>query len=142
MFVKWVDNSNDLLDPFWVRQEVFIKEQGVPSDIEMDELDKVAEHVVVYCEDRPIGTGRIVLVNGEFLLGRIAVLKEYRNKKVGKLVVEELLKNAEQKGAKEVHIHSQIRVKGFYESIGFVAYGNTYFEAGIEHINMIKKITR
>jgi len=73
------------------------------------------------------------------LIGRIAVLKEYRGKQLGKLVVEKLLERAAELQAKEVHVHAQTYAAGFYEKLGFVAYGETFMESAIEHIGMMKK---
>ena len=136
MDIKWLKGSEDLSDAFYVRREVFVKEQGIDEKIEWDEMDAKSDHIVIYMEARPVATGRLVIADGQYMLGRIAVLKEYRGQNLGKVLVENLIEKAFQKGAREIHIHAQISVKAFYEKLGFKAYGDVYEEAGIEHINM------
>ncbi len=136
---KWYKGNEDTKDAFLIRREVFIKEQGVPEEIEMDDQDETADHVVIYDRHKPIGTGRLILVDGQYIIGRIAVLQEARGAKIGDLIVRVLVRKAFDKGAQEVHLHAQTRVQGFYEKIGFVPFGEVYDEAGIPHISMVKK---
>ncbi|MBZ4646053.1 MAG: family acetyltransferase YjcF [Clostridia bacterium] len=136
---KWLTKGEDLSHAYKIREEVFIKEQNVPEELEKDELDKTAHHVVVYENNIPVATGRLVVTGGQYLLGRIAVLSEYRGKHLGDLVVRMLVRKAFDLGAQEVHLHAQTKVQKFYEKLGFVPYGETYMEAGIEHINMVKR---
>ncbi len=137
--IKWIRGNLDLEDPYYVRREVFIKEQNVPEEEEIDDSDAVSWHVVVYENSKPVATGRIFMDGESWLIGRIAVLKEYRGKQFGKLVVEKLLERASKLQAGEVHVHAQTYAAGFYEKLGFVAYGETFMEADIEHIGMLKK---
>ena len=139
IITKWLLPGDDLKDAYVIRTEVFVKEQNVPMEIEMDELDKTAQHVVVYNGTKPIATGRLVIKEEGYLLGRIAVLKEQRGLHLGDLVVRMLVRKAFDMGAQEVHLHAQTKVQKFYEKLGFLAYGDIYDEAGIEHINMVKK---
>jgi predicted GNAT family N-acyltransferase len=138
--IKWIDakNPETLEDAFCVRREVFIKEQNVPEEEEIDAADFVSWHFVVYDNSKPVATGRIFKDGDIWLIGRIAVLKEHRGKRFGKLVVEKLLEKAVELQAGEVHVHAQTYAAGFYEKLGFVAYGETFMEANIEHIAMVK----
>ncbi|MDQ1254578.1 MAG: hypothetical protein QG646_3848 [Euryarchaeota archaeon] len=88
--IKWIDVKKDkgLEDALYVRREVFIKEQNVPEEEEVDEADLESYHVVVYAYDRPVATGRLFKNGENWLIGRISVLKEFRGKQVGKLIVE------------------------------------------------------
>ncbi|MCQ1536849.1 GNAT family N-acetyltransferase [Methanosarcina sp. KYL-1] len=140
--VRWTDGNcaEALEDAYQVRREVFIKEQEVPEEEEIDEADLSSHHVIVYENTRPIATGRLVRDEETWLMGRISVLKEYRGKQVGKLVVEKLLEKAAELKAGEVHIHAQTHAVGFYGKLGFVSYGDTFPESGIEHICMKKKL--
>ena len=140
--IKWTDvkNPDELEAAFYVRREVFIKEQNVPEAEELDEADLSSHHVVVYANARPVATGRLFNDGKIWLIGRISVLKEYRGKQLGKLVVEKLLEKAVELVAGEVHIHAQTHAVSFYEKFGFVAYGETFLEAQIKHISMVKKI--
>ncbi|AAM05829.1 TPA: GNAT family N-acetyltransferase [Methanosarcina acetivorans] len=137
---KWIDgkNSDELEDAFYVRREVFIKEQNISEAEELDEADLSSRHIVVYASDRPVATGRFFSNEKTWLIGRISVLKECRGKQIGKLVVEKLLEKAVELEAGAVHIHAQTHAVSFYEKFGFVAYRETFLEANIEHISMIK----
>ncbi|HVJ48155.1 GNAT family N-acetyltransferase [Desulfitobacterium sp.] len=134
---KLLMGTDDLTDAFMIRRRVFIEEQGVPEYIELDSLDQTSEHIVIYDEGQPIGTGRLIVEDGRVLIGRVAVLKEYRSQKIGSIVVNELKGKAFDEGATEVHLHAQKAVQGFYEKLGFKAYGEDFEEAGIWHISMM-----
>jgi len=140
MDILWLKGSDDLKDAYAIRHQVFIIEQKVPEKEEWDEYDKTSDHILLYQDGKPIGTGRLLVIDGNYFLGRIAVLKEYRGKDRGKILVESMLDRAAQKGANEVHIHAQTYAMGFYEKLGFRAYGETFMEAGIEHIAMKAKL--
>jgi predicted GNAT family N-acyltransferase len=140
MRIKWIDvtNPEELEDAFYVRRKVFIEEQNVSEAEEFDEADLRAHHVVVYTANSPVATGRLFDDGNTRLIGRISVLKEFRGKQIGKLVVEKLLQKAAEMGAGTVHIHAQTHAVSFYETFGFIAYGGTFLEANIEHISMVK----
>ncbi len=133
---KWFKNQlND--DAKYIRQAVFIKEQGVMPEEDFDGSDNHSEIVVLYYNNRPGATGRIIIgERGEGLIGRIACLKELRGMGLGSLLVNELLRRCREKGFDTVYVHSQTRARGFYEKLGFSAYGEIYMEADIAHINM------
>ncbi len=138
--IKWLTNTDDITDALKIRKEVFIKEQNVPHEIEFDGSDSYALSVVVYDEEKPVATGRIILRDENYTLGRICVLSEYRNKKYGSVVVNELIKKCKDIGASSIHIHAQTQVIPFYEKLGFTCYGDEYKEAGIKHISMVLEI--
>lgn len=137
MEVKWFKGSENLEEGFAIRREVFVEEQKVPLDMEIDELDKNCNHIVVYNNGEAIAVGRIIFEAHKCFLGRIAVVKKYRGKGIGEFLVKEMLKKAFDDGIKEVFIHAQAYAEGFYKKIGFRAYGEKFYEAGIEHISMI-----
>ena len=119
-----------------IRTTVFIEEQGVPQELEWDGLDEHAYHVIAFAADgTPIGTGRL-LQDGH--IGRVAVLKEWRRKGVGRALLEMLLVVANKMGYEEVKLHAQTRVLEFYLRGGFVAQGKEFMEAGIPHTAMTR----
>lgn len=135
---QWIAPGGDLTDASLIRRVVFIEEQNVSEEEEWDELDPLCDHLVLYVNGKPAATGRIVW--GEpVLLGRIAVLREHRGSGLGAEVVSRLVEKAFAAGAGEVHLHAQIQARGFYEKLGFTAYGEEYEEAGIPHISMFKR---
>ena len=137
---KWLKGNDDLIDAHTIRAKVFINEQNVPQEVEMDDKDLGAFHVVVYNDEKAVATGRLLINESEFLIGRIAVLKEERKKGFGDLVVKMLVRKAEDKGAKEVLVHAQMSALKFYEKLGFKIVGNEYIEenTNIPHIHMVK----
>ena len=123
---------------FLVRQGVFIWEQKVPAELELDEFDPLAAHALAYLDGHCIGTGRLVdLGVGQAQIGRMAVLAPFRNQGVGSLLLKNLIGLASSQGIKSIILHSQVTAIPFYEKQGFRAQGSIYAEAGIPHRNMI-----
>ena len=89
--------------------------------------------MLVICQDRYVGTGRM-LADGH--IGRLAVLEEYRGRGLGAEAVRALIEEAENRGMNRVYLGAQVHAKGFYEKLGFSAYGEPYVEANIKHILM------
>ena len=120
-----------------IRYEVFIDEQNVPEELEIDGLDGEAKHVLAFVDEVPIGTGRI-LSDGH--IGRVAVLKKYRGQGSGKLIMKELIKWAQDMNLEKVWLSSQWHAHSFYLDLGFVCVGEIYKEAGIDHIKMFRSL--
>lgn len=117
-----------------LRIEVFVQEQGVPEDIEEDEFDALAQHVVI-CTNlgHAIATGRL-LPDGR--IGRLAVRRDYRACGFGKLIMTELMAIAQKLGYEHLVLHARCEAQGFYESYGFKVIGEPFLEAGSPHILM------
>ncbi len=128
-------------DAFSVRRKVFVDEQKVPLNLELDELDETADHFVVYTEDMPIGAGRIRESNiGIGKVERVCVLQEYRGKQIGVLVMQALETHAKNKGFKKVILNAQSYAIPFYEKIGYVITSPEFMDADIPHRAMEKNI--
>lgn len=126
------------VDAFLVRQEVFILEQRVPAELELDELDSSAAHVLAYQDAHCIGTGRLVNLSAkQAQIGRMAVLAKFRGKGIGKQILQKLVDLAASQGVLEIILHSQVSAIPFYGKLGFQAQGDVYEEAGIPHRNMM-----
>jgi predicted GNAT family N-acyltransferase len=124
-----------------IRLEVFVDEQGVPPELEMDELDAEAVHVLATVEGDPVGTGRLVLLeDGNARIGRMAVLRAQRSQGVGSAVLTALVEQARQRGVCTAVLAAQLHAIPFYERGGFTAYGEEFEEAGILHRMMSKQI--
>jgi len=137
LIFKWIKGTEDLTDVHYLRRVVFIEEQTVPEDRErIDHEDEASLHLLVCEGDKPIATGRIFMKDNKFTLQRIAVLKERRGEGLGKLVTEQLAAKCFEIGAGKVILSSQLHAKGFYEQLGFEAYGEEYMDAGIAHVSM------
>ncbi|UXY27022.1 GNAT family N-acetyltransferase [Streptomyces sp. HUAS TT20] len=149
--VRIADDPADREACFAVRKEVFVVEQRVPQDIEYDEYDAVAVHVLAVREDGvPLGTGR--LLSGEAAasktggdpsvgsLGRLAVAREARGLGVGVALVRAIEEAARARGLTALDLHAQTHALGFYERLGYEAYGPEYQEAGIPHRAMRRSL--
>lgn len=137
---KWSKNTVSE-DGRSVRTRVFVDEQEVTPEEEFDGSDSYAENVVLYADGVAVAAGRVIVgERGEGRIGRVACLKEYRGKGLGKILMTELIERAAQKGFDTVYVNAQTRVRGFYESLGFEAYGDIFMEANIPHIAMKKSL--
>ena len=117
-----------------VREAVFIREQGVPAELEWDGLDENARHALALShQGDAIGCGRIF---SDGHIGRIAVLPQWRKKKVGTAIMEALLDYAQEHDYKQVNVDAQTHAVPFYRSFGFAAQGKEFMDAGLPHIKM------
>lgn len=123
-----------------IRLEVFVAEQGVPAELELDELDSEAIHVLAYVDGVPAGCGRLLLRGEEAKIGRVAVRKNMRKNGIGSGICKLLICIAGDNGAGRVYLDAQLTAAGFYAKLGFEVKGETFMEAGIEHIKMVKVI--
>ena len=120
-----------------IREKVFVEEQGFAE--EFDSMDKTALHMVVYDGDRAAATCRFYeAAAGEYVLGRIAVLPEYRGRHIGADMIAAAEDEVRGTGGKIMRIHAQTRVRAFYEKQGYSAYGDVDFEENRGHIWMKK----
>ncbi|MEU6536071.1 GNAT family N-acetyltransferase [Streptomyces sp. NPDC047000] len=145
--VRVAEDPADREACFAVRKEVFVGEQGVPEDLEYDVHDTVALHVLAVREDgEPLGTGRLLHGPGAAeptggdpslgLLGRLAVARPARGLGVGVALVRAIEDAARARGVTTLDLHAQTHALGFYERLGYTAYGPEYEEAGIPHQGM------
>jgi predicted GNAT family N-acyltransferase len=125
-----------------LRHRVFVVEQGVPVDMEQDELDDIAAHAVVRDPDgRVVGTGRMVpLGGGSARIGRMAVAPEARGSGVGAALLAVLEDAARGAGCRRAEIHAQVQAIGFYRRAGYEPAGEPFDEAGIPHVAMVKAL--
>lgn len=138
---KLVSGQEQLAGAFQVRREVFVVEQAIDQEEEFDGLDDQALHMVVLDGPNTIATARVrFLSNSRAKLERMAVLKPYRRHGVGTQIINHLMEHLRQRQIKEVVLHAQCAVVPFYEASGFLAVGSTFWEAGIEHIKMKKRL--
>lgn len=130
-------------DAFFVRRKVFVEEQGVPLALELDELDKTADHFVVYTNTLPIGAGRIRETNdGIGKVERVCVLPEYRGMNLGKLIMQALEDHAATKNFEKIILNAQSYALPFYEKLGYVITSPEFMDADIPHRAMEKRIRK
>jgi predicted GNAT family N-acyltransferase len=145
MLGLWSELGKDAAE---IRTEVFVKEQGIPAELEWNETDKVCVHVLVYCEtassSKAVGTGRLIApekANGPAKIGRMAVLKDYRRQGIGDDIMQALIEHAFDAGYETIELSAQAYVQGFYASHGFVVKGELYEEVGIPHQKMMLRLS-
>lgn len=121
-----------------IRTTVFVDEQKVPADIEIDDWDPVSLHALALDPAGvALGTGRL-LPDGH--IGRMAVLRPARGRGVGRALLRALVQAARERGHREVVLSAQTHAVGFYRSEGFVEEGQVYEDAGIPHLQMRRKL--
>ncbi len=123
-----------------IRMEVFVEEQGVPAELEMDGLDDDAVHVLAFVDGIPAGCARMLRKGEENKIGRVAVRKSMRRYGIGTGMCKLLITIAKDEGVRKIYIGSQLAAVDFYTTLGFVKEGDVFMEAGIEHIKMAKSI--
>lgn len=139
--VRVASSDDDMHGAFAVRREVFILEQGVPPELERDDADDSAVHVVARDGTAVIGTARLTR-DGEARIGRVAVLPAWRRRGIAGLLLAALESEARRLGIAEVGLHSQTYVQALYERHGYTVTGPGFVEAGIDHVPMAKRLDR
>ena len=120
-----------------IRRRVFIEEQRVPEEIEMDADDEHAFHALAIFDGVAIGCGRMLEHgDGEVKIGRMAVLPEFRKTGVGARILHFLIDSARTRGLRKAILHAQLTAEGFYLKQGFTPIGGVFDEAGIAHRKM------
>ena len=138
---KLVTNAAELQGALAVRRQVFIEEQGIAEDIELDEYDREALHMVVKDGQRVIGTARVrFLADGQAKLERMAVLKPLRRRGIGREIIAFLNEELRNRQIEQVILHAQHSAIVFYKSSGFEESGSSFWEAGIKHTKMQRSI--
>lgn len=142
-----VKNQGDFAAAVAIREIVFIEEQSVPVELERDDEDPTAFHVIAFDRGHAIATGRLLELatppEGETgrwgQIGRMAVLAAHRKRGLGHRVLAALEGEARRRGDLGVMVHSQVHARGFYEREGYVALGPVFVEAGMPHVEMRKR---
>jgi predicted GNAT family N-acyltransferase len=125
---------------FALRHEVFVHEQGVPTDLELDAYDEAAVHLIALEDGRIVGTCRLVHADDRAKFGRLVVAREARGGGIGSALLGEAERRARADGAKLIVLAAQTTAMGLYERAGYVARGDVFLDAGIEHVTMEKAL--
>ena len=123
-----------------IRKTVFVEEQAVPLELEMDEYDETATHFLLREGNMPLATARLLDKHGRAKIGRVAVLQEARGRGLGLLLMRAVLDEARRQGFTESVLDSQTYAIPFYERLGFVAEGAEFDDAGIPHYLMRRRL--
>lgn len=147
--VRPATGPDDLRAAFAIRAEVFVAEQGVPAELERDERDATADHVLVSVDGVPVATGRLVVEPAGYQgldpasgsvghLGRLAVRAGHRGRGLGAVLVRALAERAADRGLRVLYLGSQTHAVGFYARLGFVVFGEPFDDAGLPHRHMVR----
>ena len=132
--MSW-ERARQLASP--IRFQVFVREQRVPAEIELDDMDAPSLHAIAFENEKAIGTGRL-LPDGH--IGRMAILKEWRRRGIGAAILKALIDAAERRGDREIALSAQLHMVEFYRTQGFEPVGDVYEEAGIPHQAMVRAL--
>ena len=135
--VKYVNNDKEKDICLSIRRKVFVEEQNIPENIEMDDELVQAICVCAILDKQYVGTARYRETSSGIKLERFAVLKKYRGLGVGKALVKFILDNLDQD--QDIYLHAQEAVVNFYLLLGFKKVNDRFYEAEIPHWKMIKK---
>jgi predicted GNAT family N-acyltransferase len=136
MKVVVAKNQKEVLDNSYVRGLVFIEEQGIDWAIEFDGLDPQCVLFTAYINDIAVGAARLFGNK----VGRVATLKEYRGQGVASEMMKRIEEYSKENGIQKLKLHAQLYIKEWYEHLGYIAEGDIFQEAEIDHIKMTKEI--
>ncbi len=141
MDVRRVDDEAGIDDALAVRRAVFVEEQGVPEELELDGNDGTATHFVAYDDGRPVGAARLRAYDETTAKAeRVAVAAAERGRGIGRRLMSALEAHAADAGYETVVLHAQVPVVGFYERLGYTATSDVFEDAGIPHREMRKPL--
>ena len=140
MIVQKVKTKNELDDAFQVRMVVFVEEQKVPVQEELDAFDETAIHFIGYEKEHPVAASRLRFEADYGKLERICVLQEFRGKHFGKQIIDEMEMTIRTNGYKKAKLHAQTHAENFYSQLGYETVSDVFMDAGIPHVTMIKSL--
>jgi predicted GNAT family N-acyltransferase len=142
--IQTVRSEKEMADALSVRKTVFIKEQEVPAELEIDEHDEAHSgtiHFVAYNHDQPVGASRLrPYAPGVGKVERVAVNKTERGTGLGRQIMLAMEETAREQGYQKLKLNAQTHAQRFYEKLGYEPHGDVFDEAGIEHIAMVKSL--
>lgn len=141
MEVKIVNSEQELADAFEVRKTVFIHEQNVPEEEEIDQFESDSVHFVLYDDNgKAAGAGRFRVLDGIGKVERICVLRENRKTGAGITVMNKIEEYAKSQGISSLKLNAQTHAIPFYSRLGYVTVSEEFMDAGIPHKTMKKSI--
>ena len=138
--VKIIKPGGDLSDAMKVRIPVFVEEQNIPEDHEVDKNDKISYHAVLYDDNIPVACGRLYYTDNVAHIGRVAVLKQHRRKGYATAVCRKLIDVAVSHNINDITLDAQKYVVELYEKLGFKVVGEEFLDENIPHFKMVMKI--
>ncbi|MCP8615609.1 GNAT family N-acetyltransferase [Salirhabdus salicampi] len=140
MKIKIAITDEERNDAYYVRNTVFVEEQNVPPEEEIDEHENEATHFVGYVNEQPVAASRLRFMDQYGKLERICVRKEYRGNHYGKEIIQFMEDEIKNQGFQKAKLNAQTHAEGFYQSIGYKTISGEFMDAGIPHVTMIKQL--
>jgi len=135
--IRFTQNNKDMLSCLDLRRTVFIEEQNVPENEEVDGDDPDCDHILLTVSDMPVGAARLKYYNDFIKVQRVCVLKNYRGQGIGSKIINFIIRHVEKNDIRSsVRLGSQIHALEFYKRLGFIEFGEEYLDAGILHKDM------
>lgn len=141
--IKWTTDLESKIfeDAKAIRFKVFVEEQEVPMELEIDELEADSHHMVIYEDDKAVATARIYEIDdGFYKIQRVAVYKELRGSGYGALAIQQAEEKVRELGGKKILLGAQLQALPFYEKLGYAVTSEEYLDAGILHRDVIKHL--
>ncbi|MBP1969060.1 putative GNAT family N-acyltransferase [Virgibacillus natechei] len=142
MNVKIAKTTKEIEQAYNIRTTVFVEEQEVPAEEELDEHDDTSTHFIGYLNGQPIAASRLRYVNGYGKLERICVLKDHRGKSHGKELIREMEDAITNDGYEKSKLNGQTHAVEFYQKLGYETISGEFMDAGIPHVTMVKKLPK
>lgn len=142
MKIKVVESKKEKDDALTVRTAVFVKEQNVPPNIEVDQHEEDSIHFVGYKYNMPIAAGRLRFDGKYGKLERICVLKKFRGNSYGKKMIQAMEEEILNQGYNKAKLNSQTHAESFYKQLGYITISDEFIDAGIPHITMVKDLKK
>ena len=140
VMVAVAQTQQDFFRLIRLREEVFVLEQKIPLEIELDTDDERALHVIALVDQQVVGTARLVTSGGSGRIGRMAVRQTWRRRQIGRALMDELLRQAVKGRLTTLGLHAQEQAAEFYRKMGFQEEGIPFTEGGIPHRKMVKRL--
>lgn len=136
MQFKIVKNTDEFEKILKIREEVFVKEQQIPYEVEFAKDNYLFQHFYVLSKNEIIATARMRFEGDTAYISRFAVKKSFRKKRVGSVLLQNLCDYAKEKNLKKIQLHAQFEYRNFYLNNDFHIVSDTYYEANILHVTM------
>ncbi|MGE7183239.1 GNAT family N-acetyltransferase [Peribacillus sp. NPDC006672] len=141
MFVKIAENTQELENAYMIRKKVFVQEQKVPLEEEIDEYEEESAHFVLYDDqDQPIGAGRLRVIDNIGKVQRICVLSSGRKNGAGAMIMNAIEEYASKREVPQLKLDAQVHAIPFYSKLGYEIVSDEFMDAGIPHKTMTKTI--
>ncbi|UJL47644.1 GNAT family N-acetyltransferase [Virgibacillus sp. NKC19-16] len=140
MNIKIAETNKDIDHAYHVRMTVFVDEQKVPPEEEVDDHDKTCLHFIGYEDEKPIAASRLRFVDNYGKLERICVLKNHRGKSHGTEIIDKMEEIISNKGYAKSKLNAQTHAVNFYQHLGYEVISGEFMDAGIPHVTMIKHL--